>query len=226
MISCNFDGNFGTGINGNGQVVIKDRALNGSFSSIKVSRGIDLYLTQSDTESLSVEADENLQEIITTNIENDVLIITASENIGRSTSKKVMLSFNHISAIKATSGSDVVSNNTIRVSDLELNSTSGSDIELTLDAESVNCHSTSGSDIELKGKTNNFIAEATSGSSIKAEDLMTFNAQVKATSGANIRVNTSKKLTAKASSGGDIRYSGNPEIIKTSDGVSGSIKGH
>jgi hypothetical protein len=226
MMSCNFDGNFGTGINGNGQVVTKERPLNGSFNSIKVSRGIDVYLTQSDTERLTVEADENLQDIITTTIENNVLIITATENIGRSSSKKVMLHFNHISAIKATSGSDVVSTNTIRVSELELNSTSGSDIELSLDAETVNCHSTSGSDIELTGKTDNFIAEATSGSSIKAENLMTLNAQVKATSGAGIRVNTSKKLTAKASSGGDVRYSGNPEIVKTSDGVSGSIKGH
>lgn len=226
MMSCNFDGNFGTGVNGNGNVITKERPLNDSFHSVKISRGLDVYLTQSDTESLSVEADENLQDIITTTIENNVLIITASENIGRSSSKKIMLHFNNISAIKATSGSDVVSTNTIRVSDLELNSTSGSDMELSIDAESVNCHSTSGSDIELKGKTDNFIAEATSGSSIEAENLNTQNAQVKASSGASIRVNTSKKLTANASSGGDIRYSGNPEILKTSDGVSGSIKGH
>ena len=226
MMSCNFDANFGTGVNGNGNVITKERPLDGSFNTIKISRGLDVYLTQSDSESLRVEADENLHDIITTNIENDVLVITARENIGRSSAKKVMLHFNHISAIKATSGSDVVSTNTIRVSDLEINSTSGSDIELSIDAESVNCHSTSGSDIELKGKTNSFIAEATSGSSIEAEDLNTLNAQVKATSGANIRVNTSKKLTAKASSGGDIRYSGNPEVIKTSDGVSGSIRGH
>jgi len=224
MMSCNFDGNFGTGVNGNGNVITQKRPLNGTFNSVKISRGLDVYLTQSDTESLTIEADENLHDIITTNIENNVLVITANENIGRSSSKKIMLNFNNISAIKATSGSDVVSTNTISVSDLEINSTSGSDIELSIDAESVNCHSTSGSDIELKGKTNSFIAQATSGSSIEAENLNTLNAQVKATSGADIRVNTSKKLTAKASSGGDIRYSGNPEIIKTSDGVSGSIR--
>lgn len=213
------------GIDGNGQIVTKERTLNSSFNSIKVSRGINVYLTQSNTESLSVEADENLHDIITTSIENDVLIITTTENIGRSTSKKIMLNFRNLASIKATSGSDVFSTNTIRVSNLELDSTSGSDMELSINAESVTCHSSSGSDIELKGKTENFIAEATSGSSIEAEDLFTLNAQVKATSGATIRVNTSKKLTANASSGGDIRYSGNPEIVKTSDGVSGPIKG-
>src|SRR5690606_36808563 len=102
--------------------------------------------------------------------------------------------------------------------------TSGSDLELTINAVSISCQSTSGSDMELKGKTDVFIAEASSGGSIEAEDLITLNAQVEASSGADVVVNTSKKLTAKASSGGDIRYVGDPEIVAKNDRVSGSIK--
>jgi hypothetical protein len=96
-------------------------------------------------------------------------------------------------------------------------------MELHIQAETISCKSTSGSDMELSGKTTTFIAEASSGSSIEAEDLASINAQVKASSGAEINVNTLKKLTAKASSGGDINYVGNPEIVEKSDGVSGSI---
>ncbi|MCX7550095.1 head GIN domain-containing protein [Xanthomarina sp. F2636L] len=223
MMSCNFDGNFGMGINGNGEVITKERTLEGSFNSVKVSRGLDLYLTQSDTESLTVEADENLHEIITTSIENDVLLISATENIGRSTSKKIMLNFKNLHAIKSTSGSDVFSTNTIYTDEIELKATSGSDMELHIESKSITCYSTSGSDIELTGKTDNFIAEATSGSAIEADNMITESAQIKATSGADIVVNTSK-LIAKATSGGDIRYLGNPEILEKSDGVSGSIK--
>jgi alpha-L-arabinofuranosidase len=212
------------GVNGNGQVISKERLLNESFNSVKVSRGLDLYLTQSDTERLTVEADENLQDIITTTIENGVLIVTTSENIGRSTSKKIMLNFKNLETIKATSGSDVYATNTIYASNLELETTSGSDMELHIQAETITCKSTSGSDMELSGKTTTFIAEATSGSSIEAEDLASINAQVKASSGAEITVNTLKKLTAKASSGGDINYVGTPEIIEKSDSVSGSIE--
>tara|TARA_R110002124_G_C8954630_1_gene513580 strand:- start:2755 stop:2874 length:120 start_codon:yes stop_codon:yes gene_type:complete len=37
-------------------------------------------------------------------------------------------------------------------------------------------------------------------------------------------VNTSKELTARATSGGDVRYSGNPEKVNKSDSSSGSVR--
>ncbi|HLV14897.1 MAG TPA: head GIN domain-containing protein [Xanthomarina sp.] len=224
MMSCNFTGKFGTGINGNGNVITKERAIKESFNSVKISRGLELQLTQGDTESLKVEADENLHDIITTTVENKVLTISTTDNIGESTAQKILLSFKNIISIKATSGSEVYSTNTIQVEDLKLDTTSGSDLELSINATSISCHSTSGSNIELKGKAEVFIAEASSGSSIEAENLIAKNAQVKSSSGANIVVNAIEKLTAKASSGGDVKYIGNPEVIEKSDGVSGSIK--
>ena len=42
--------------------------------------------------------------------------------------------------------------------------------------------------------------------------------------GADITLNTSDELYAKASSGGDIKYYGNPEKITKKDGVSGNIR--
>src|SRR5690554_1041156 len=125
MMSCNFDGNFGLGVNGNGQVITTERPIHGSFSKIKVSRGLNVYLTQGEVERLTVEADENLHEIITTNIKNNVLYISTTENIGRSSSKKVLLHFKDLESIKATSGSDVFATNTIKAIHLELETNSG-----------------------------------------------------------------------------------------------------
>jgi Putative auto-transporter adhesin, head GIN domain len=97
-------------------------------------------------------------------------------------------------------------------------------MELDIDTEKLSCDSSSGSDLKLSGKTNTLYAEASSGSDIKAGSLTAISSQVKASSGADITVNTSKELIAKASSGGDITYYGNPEKVQKSDGVSGSIR--
>ena len=70
-----------------------------------------------------------------------------------SKSKKIMLSFKDISKIKATSGSDVYSTNTIVADNLELSTTSGSDMELDINTQVVDCSSTSGSDLRLSGIT-------------------------------------------------------------------------
>ena len=224
MLSCDFSLNIGTGVDGNKKVVTQDRNISNNFESIKVSQGLDLYITQSNDVSLSVEADENLHDIIMTEVENGTLRIYTTENIRRAASKKINLSIDNISAIKATSGSDVFSTNTIKTNSLELNCTSGADITLDVKTETLNCYSTSSSDIRVSGTTKSLFAEATSGSDIKASDLIAETSKVKATSGADISVNTSKELTARATSGGDIRYSGNPEKVDKSDNSAGSVR--
>jgi hypothetical protein len=223
LVSCNFDINFNTGVKGNGNVTIEERDVNASFSSIKATEGLNVYLTQADTESITVEADENLQELILTEINDGILKIHTKQNIGRSTSKKIMVSFKDVSKIVSTSGSSVYSENGISASSLELKSTSGSNMKLELNTNTLNSTSTSGSNMRLSGTTTQLIAEATSGSTIKAGNLKSESTKVKATSGANITVNTSKQLTAKASSGASIKYYGDPESVDQSAGGSGSI---
>ena len=225
LVSCNFDFG-GFGVRGNGNVETAERILNEDFTEIRVSRGMDVYLTQSDNVSLTVEADENLHDIIITEVENGILRITTKENISYSKSKKVMLSFKNIKKITATSGSDVYSTNTIVADNLELSTTSGSDMELDVNAQVVDCSSTSGSDLRVSGTTNKLFASATSGSDIKAGDLKAKISEARATSGSDITVNTSQELYAKATSGADIKYYGNPEKITKKDGVSGSVRKH
>jgi predicted ATP-binding protein involved in virulence len=159
-----------------------------------------------------------------TEVENDILRIYTNENIRSAASKKIMLNISDISAIKATTGSDVYSTNTIEVDDLELSSTSGANMELTVSTRTLVCKTTSGSDINLSGKTQILKASATSGSDIDARSLNAEISDVKATSGADISVNTSKELTAKATSGGDVRYSGDPAKVNKSDSSTGRVK--
>ena len=224
LMSCQINGNFGTGVKGNGNVETVERHIDENFSEIKVSRGLDVYLTQSDNVSLKVQADENLHDIIMTEVENNVLRIYADENIKRASSKKVMVSFKDISKISSSSGSDVYSTNTITTESLEISTSSGSDMELDVDTHVLECDSSSGSDLRVSGKTDKLYAEASSGSDIKAGNLKTSTCEARASSGADITVNTSKELYAKASSGGDIKYYGNPDKVSKKDGVSGNIR--
>ncbi|TXG39124.1 head GIN domain-containing protein [Seonamhaeicola maritimus] len=224
LVSCNFDMNFSTGVKGNGNVVTAERDITESFSIIKATEGLDVYLTQSNEAEIAVEADENLHDLILTEIENGVLKIHTKQSIGRASAKKIHVSFKDISSIVSTSGSDVYSTNTISADELTLKSTSGSDMKLSINATILNCTSTSGSDLRLSGKTQKLIAQATSGSDIKAGDLEAESSQVKATSGADITVNISKELTASATSGGDIKYYGNPEKVNKNNSSAGSVR--
>ena len=223
LVSCQFNGGFNFGVKGNGNVVKEDRIISDNFNSIEVSRGMDVYLTQGNTVGILVEADENLHDIIITEVEYNILKIYADENISSSKAKKVFVNFKDIQNIKSTSGSDVYSTNLIKTESIKLSTTSGSDMELELEADVIECESTSGSDLRLAGTANKLYAKATSGSDIKARDLRVGYCKASATSGAGITLNASEELYAKATSGGDIKYYGNPEKITKKDGTSGNI---
>jgi len=223
LTSCNLDMHFGQ-TNGNGNVVTEDRNLNESFDKVKGSAGLDVYLTEGSENKVVVEADENLMDIIETNVINGKLTIRANKNIGRSKAKKVHVTYKNLISIEASSGADVIGNSVIKSETLNLDSSSGADLEVEVMSKDLYAETSSGADIVISGKTVNFTAKASSGSDLKAKKLNAIDCNARASSGADITVNVKDRLDAKASSGGDVRYYGNPEAVSKDGGSSGSIR--
>lgn len=220
--SCMFDG---FGIQGNRNVVSEDRKINSDFESIKVSEGITVYLTQSDDVELRVEADENIIDLLVTEVEGDVLKIYFDKNVSRAKAKNVYLSAEKISSIKTSSGAVVKSESGIKSKDIVLRSSSGSNIDIKIEALTISASTSSGAQIEVSGSTESITGDASSGSGIDADNLIAKNGNVSVSSGAGIDVHVTDELTARASSGGNISYEGNPNLNK-SKSSGGSISKH
>jgi len=217
--SCMFDG---FGIKGNKNVVNEDRKITADFSEIKVSEGIQVFLTQGEEVELRVEADENIIDLLVTEVHGNVLKIHFEKNVSRAT-RNVYLTANKISSIKSSSGSSVKSDGTIKSKNLRLSSSSGASLKLVLNASSVTCSSSSGANINLSGSSDSFESNASSGSHIKARDLTSKTAKADVSSGAGISLHASEELTAHASSGGNISYEGKPGVLNKSKSSGGSI---
>jgi len=219
--SCAFDISFGEGKRGNGEVVEESRKVNEEFTEVYASEGLDVFVTQGDDFSINVEADENIIDLIGTDIRNGRLKVHAIENIGRAT-KNVYVSLPRVSGLSTSSGADLIAQNTIRAEKIELDASSGSDLEVEVDAREVSAETSSGADIKVSGRTDFLYANASSGSDIKARGLMAKKCTADASSGADISVNVSESLTADASSGADISYTGDAAVQKKKS-VSGSV---
>ncbi len=221
--SCFVDGI--TGIKGNRNVVSEDRTISSDFEDIKVQQGINLYITQDNSTEIKVEADENIIDLLITEVNNNELKIYFEKNVYRAKARNVFLSTDNIKKIKASSGASVKSENTIATNSLDLDASSGSSIKIYVNTDDVTTGASSGAQIKVYGKSKTFSGSASSGSSIDADELKTVDAYAKASSGANINVNVTGKLTAKASSGGDIDYEGNPIDVNKNTSSGGSVSG-
>ncbi len=219
--SCFMDGIMG--IKGNRNVISESRNISSKFEKIEIQQGISLYLTQGNTTSLKVEADENIMDLLITEVQNNQLKIYFKKNVYKAKARNVYLTTNNISGIEASSGSSVKTENTWQSNNLQVHTSSGSSVKININANDVVSASSSGSTLKLYGKTNTFSAKASSGSSIDADELSSINVSAKASSGANIKVDVSGKLTAKASSGGSVVYEGNPKEINKEASSGGNI---
>jgi len=223
--SCHFDINIGQ-VHGDGNVVTETRLENERFSELKTSSGLDVYLEEGASTKVIVEADSNLQSVITTRIEGDRLIIGTEDgqNIGRSKAKKVYVTYTALNKIKASSGSDVSFKNILKSEDLELDASSGAHVEVEVFSKSLYAEASSGADIRVSGKASNLNADASSGADIDAKDLYVATCTAEASSGADVTVNVKDALEASASSGGDINYYGSPAAVTNNSSRSGDLE--
>jgi hypothetical protein len=219
--SCNSKFDFGDGIDGNGNVTTEKRSISGDFTKIDVSRGLNVELEQSKSYFVEVEADENLQQHITTKVENGTLIITSDENIDNAESRTIRVKMPLIASVETSSGSNVSGKNIFLGSDIKVRASSGSEIDVEVEIDTVDCESTSGSTITVKGKALKLTTASSSGSNINAERLMVNDVTSEATSGSSTGVNPIVSLNAKASSGSSVNYKNSPKKTLTKEESSG-----
>lgn len=221
--SCNPSFNFANGIKGSGNITTETRASDQDFKSIKVSQGIKVNVEQSNNKSITVEADDNLQQHIITKIENGVLIIESDKGYYSSETPLVNVKMPVINGLNASSGSEINSSETLISNSMSVKSSSGSSINITVEADAISLESSSGSSIEASGKALKLETSSSSGSKIDAKDLMSNEVVSQTASGSSTSVYPIVKLEAKASSGSSISYYKIPKTLSKEENSGGSV---
>jgi hypothetical protein len=221
--SCNPSFHFGNEIKGSGNITTETRTVNQDFKSIEVSYGIKVNVEQSDTKGITVEADDNLQKHIITKIENGVLIIESDKNYNSTETPVVNVKMAVINGLSASSGSEITSSNVLTTENIDVKSSSGSQINIDVEADAISLESTSGSSIDASGKALKLETSSSSGSEINAENLMANEVVSQTSSGSSTVVCPIVKLDAKASSGSSISYNKIPKTISKEESSGGSV---
>ncbi len=219
LMSCMF---IGPSVKGNGNVKEEVRQV-GAFDQIKVSRGMNVYITQGSPAKVVVIADSNLHEFIVTKVEGGVLKITTKENIRWAEEKKVMVTVEKLTGVDANSGANIWSQTQIKSDNLKLGANSGANLTMDVDARSLNADCSSGANIKLSGLAKEAELGTSSGANLKGENLKAEQCRMSASSGGNVSSTVTGKLDADASSGGNIVYYGEPTSTNVNSSSGGNI---
>lgn len=198
-----------------------------AFTSLKVSAGVKVFLTQGSEIKLDVEGSESdVEDLVIENKGNTLHIYYESLKFWefKNRNAKVYLTAVSLEAIDVTSGAEILGQNPIKSKALEIDASSGSQITVSVNTESLSLDASSGADVNISGTTNSVSTESSSGSDIDGEGLTAKKGVLRSSSGASTRVAVTSEVDAKASSGASITVYGNPSIKMTDSSSGGSVR--
>ena len=137
-------------INGNRNTTTEDRNIT-EFTKIQIIDDFNVYLVQNENQSVSVEADSNLQKMIVTDVKDGVLTIKFNGRIGRSKALDIHLKINKdIQEILTYNSSKITSKNTVVIDSLTISSFDDSEVNLIVNSENVTFDGKNNSDLNLE----------------------------------------------------------------------------
>lgn len=222
--SCILDASWDNRVTGNGNVVEDERNLDG-FTAVHLSSGIDVVLSQGENFKVLVEADENLHEYIETYISGRTLVVGTESrvNIGKAKAKRVHVTLPELEELKISSAGDCEAVTPFTCDDLRIKISSAGDLNMEVDARSINLDISSSGDCKLAGSADEFSVDLSSAGDLHAFDLVAAKVDVRVSSAGGARVHATDEISMRASSAGDIHYTGGAEVIHQSKSSAGDI---
>jgi Putative auto-transporter adhesin, head GIN domain len=192
------------------------RNLTGQFDAIKISGGIDLYLSQSDNVAIAVSAsDEKFKEGIKTVIEDGILkIFYKGEVSWRKKDRKLRayVSFKDIKRLDASGACDVIVAGSLNVTTLSIQMSGACDFTGKVKADVLKLNLSGASDAKISGTAGTAVIESSGASDVKGYDLVTDICKVKVSGASDVNITVNTELSASATGASDISYKGSALI--------------
>lgn len=208
---------------------VEKRAVSG-FHGIDVATGIELTLTEGNTEEVAVSAaTPEFRDKIITRVENGILKLyyetkTGAVNKVRETKGlKAYVSYKKLDRLQVTTGAKVKIDGILRSASLDMEANTGAVVDGEVDIVSLKVNQNTGSKVSLNGKAGKLTIEGDTGSKFKGEDMATSNCTAKVSTGAIVSVSAEKELHVKASTGGSVKYKGNPTVKEIKKNTGGAV---
>lgn len=223
LSSCFFFG--GKRVRGNGTIKNTNRNEQG-FENIEASGAFKVFLKQDSAFSVSVEADENLQDHIEVYVNKTTLVIKQEKgyNLRPTRGIKIYVSAPVFHHLDVSGASNIYSENRLTsTGEMYIDASGASSVEADIKCPKVSVEVSGASNATLTGETRDLAIDGAGASNAKCYGLMTENADVEVSGASNAQVFSSVKLDAHASGASDIRYKGNAAVTQDVSGAS-SVK--
>ncbi|RYZ98296.1 MAG: DUF2807 domain-containing protein [Sphingobacteriaceae bacterium] len=206
-----------------------DRKVSG-FNGVSVAGSFTVYIKQGSTESVKVDAPDDILSRIITEVNGGVLKIHYNnENWSwNGSSKKVTIyvTAKDLNSISIAGSGDIFFEDGIKTGTLRLSVTGSGDIAGKVDVKTLDSKVTGSGDIKVNGRAGESNVKVTGSGDFEGGDLATVNTAVKVVGSGDAKVNASDKVDAAVAGSGDVHFNRGAKQVNKSKAGSGDISSY
>lgn len=204
-------------IEGNGKLVTRTVDVK-SFDALKASGVYELKLLQGTTESVKIEADENLQELFHVSNEGSRLIIEMEKlkntNLKSKNKMRVYVTFKNLKELELSTVGNVSSEKRLAFNDLDFRNKSVGNVDLDLTANNINVENKSVGNVELSGKAETAVFTNKGVGNFKAGNFVVQTVEIDNSGIGSAEVNAEKQLKVNDNMMGKVKNKGAAPVRK------------
>ncbi len=201
----------------------QNRAI-GNFTGIKAGDELHIQLIQSDTTLLQINAPENIQPQIKTEIKDGILSLSTEGRMKNNQDIMITITVKSLNSLQIFGAANIKSENKLSCDNIAITSEGIGDIDLNITATDIKLNNSGASNIKLRGSAHLLDAVISGSGDLKATNLEANKIIVKVSGSGNAQINVSQSLNADVSGSGSIIYKGKPIDRTVNISGAGSVR--
>jgi hypothetical protein len=207
---------------GRGPVVTRELILP-DFHSLELSGSGNVFLTQGDEQSVVVEGQENIIDLLDLKIVNGSWKIRFNQNVGRHQELNFHITIPQIRKLAIAGSGSIVANNTIYADDLYFKIAGSGDVDADVEVVRVFVDVAGSGDINLTGNAEKGSYKIAGSGDIHSFGLFTNRTSAQISGSGNVETTVVNYLNVQIAGSGNVYYKGDPSIDVSIAG-SGKLK--
>jgi len=210
-------------VKGSGPVVSEDRNTS-SFSQVILSIPADVYIYQGANEGITIEAQDNVLDVIRTEVKSNELNIRFENGVvvKRYDPIKVYITTSDLSEIKIAGSGNVYNETPIVTNELRIRISGSGNVDLqNIDTPSLDARISGSGKVYLAGFCADQYLQISGSGNVHAYNLMSETADINISGSGKTELMVTDYMNVQISGSGDVYYKGHPNIDSRISGSGG-----
>ena len=215
-----------TGLNvtrGSGVITTKSRSVSG-FDAVQIDGAGDLIITQGESESLEIQAEDNIIDELTSEVQDSRLVLGYRDNFLRHQiipTERITYTLTVVDLSEVTiNGAADMDIEAIETESLSLIINGAGNITVDqITADRLNVEISGTATIEVEGQVSQQFVSIEGAGNFKAGDLQTSESSIEIAGLGNATVWATETLDISIDGGGNVRYYGSPDVTQDISGL-------